>query len=125
MEGKDDHGPSTSQLTPLQVDLVNPPEDKLNTLTGKNVPGSEELDEFQNISDYWPVPPNPKTLHILVEVARGKRWVQWVSEISLTAPLSVRHFTTSLLSTSFPTSLCLLDFVVFARSTRIRQSDSH
>ena len=52
MEGKDDHGPATSQLTPLQVDLVDLPEDKLNTLTGKNVAGSEKLRELKKISDY-------------------------------------------------------------------------
>ena len=84
MEGKDDHGPATSQLTPLQVDLLNSPKDKRNTLTGKNVPGSEKLStQFKSISDYW-LAPNPKALHILVEVPLGKRWVQWVSEILLT-----------------------------------------
>jgi hypothetical protein len=96
MESEDDHGPATSQLTPLQVDLVNPPNanDKWNTLTGKNVAGSVKLVELDNISDYWPVP-NSKAIHIIVELPCGKRWVQWVSEILLTALLSVCHFTTS------------------------------
>ena len=72
MEGEDDHGPATSQLTPLQVDLVNPPRDQRNTLTGKNTAGSKKLDEFDNISDHWLVP-NPKAIHIIVEIPRGKR----------------------------------------------------
>ena len=102
MEGKDDHGPATSQLTPLQVDLVDPPEDKLNTLTGKNVAGSEKLRELKKISDYWLVPPNPQAIHIIVEIylPLGKCWVQWVSEILLAALLSVCYFTTSLLNFS-------------------------
>ena len=102
MEGEDDHGLATSQLTPLQVDLVNPPEDKWNTLTGKNVAGSVKLKELDNISDYWLVP-KPKAIHIIVELRRGKRWVQWDSGILLTALLSVCHFTTSLLSPHLPT----------------------
>ena len=66
------------------MDLVNPPKDKWNTLTGKNVAGSVELGELDNISNYWLVPV-PKAIHIIVELPRGKRWVQWVSEILLTA----------------------------------------
>ena len=85
MDGEDDDGPATSQLTPLQVDLVNPPKDKRNTLTGKNVADSVYLDELDNISDFWYVP-DPKTIHIIVELPRaGKHWVQRVSEILLTA----------------------------------------
>jgi hypothetical protein len=76
MEGKDDHGPATSQLTPLQVDLVNPPKDQRSTLIGKNVTNSEELDDFQNISDCWPVPPNPRAINIIVQFPLSKRWVQ-------------------------------------------------
>ena len=72
MEGEDDHGPATSQLTPLQVDLVDPPEDKLNTLTGKNVAGSEILRELKKISDYWLVPPNSGALNIIVELPPSK-----------------------------------------------------
>ena len=52
MTGEDDYGPAISQLTPLQVDLVNPPEDKWNTFTGKNVAGSVKLKALANISDY-------------------------------------------------------------------------
>ena len=84
MEGEDDHGPATSQLTPLQVDLVDPPEDKLNTLTGKNVAGSEKLRELKKISDYWLVPPNSRALNIIVELPPSKRCVYRVIEISLT-----------------------------------------
>ena len=79
MEGKDDHGPATSQLIPLQVDLVIPPKDKRNTLSGKNVAGSVMLDEVDNISDHWLVP-NPKVIHIIVEPP-GKRCVYRVIEI--------------------------------------------
>jgi hypothetical protein len=103
MEGENDHGPATSQLTPLQVDLVNEPIDNWNTLTGENATDSEKLEDLNNISKYWPEPPNPKAIHIIVELPRGKRWMQWVSEISLTALLSVCHFTTSLLSPHLPT----------------------
>ena len=84
MAGEDDRGPVTSQLTPLQVDLVDPPKDKWNTFTGKNVEGSAKLRELDNVLDYWDVP-GSKAIHIIVELPRGgKRWVQWVSEILLT-----------------------------------------
>ena len=84
MKGEDDHGLATSQLTSLQVDLVNPPRDTLFTLTGKNVAGSLKLDKLDIISDYSFVS-KPKAIHIIVQLPRvGKRWVQWVSEISLT-----------------------------------------
>ena len=115
MDGEDDDGPVTSQLTPLQVDLVSPPKDKRNTLTGKNVADSVYLDELDNISDFWDVP-DPKAIHIIVELPRGKRWVQWVSEILLTALFSVYHFTTlyiilRLCSCSSPRHLpCLLSY---------------
>ena len=103
MEGEDDHGPATFQLTPLQVNLVNPPEDIWKTFTGKNVANSVELDELDKISHHWRVP-TPRAIHIIVELPRaGKRWVQWVSEILLTALLSVCHFTTPLLSPHLPT----------------------
>jgi hypothetical protein len=36
----------------------------------------------------------PQHPHIIVELPRGKRWVQWVSEILLTALLSVCHSVT-------------------------------
>ena len=84
MEGEDDHGPATSQLTSLQVDLVDPPEDKLNTLTGKNVAGSKKLKELKNISNYWLVPPNAQAIHIIVEPPLIKRCVYQVIEILLT-----------------------------------------
>ena len=42
----------TSQLTPLQVDLVDPPEDTLSTLTGKNVVNSVKLKAFDKVLDY-------------------------------------------------------------------------
>jgi hypothetical protein len=102
MEGENDHGPATSQLTPLQVDLANPPEDRWNTLTHKNVTGSARPKELDKISKHWPVS-SLDTLHIIVELPPGKRWVQWVSEILLTALLFVCHFTTSLLSPHLPT----------------------
>ena len=70
MEGEDDHGPATSQLTPLQVDLVNPPEDEWNTFIGKNVAGSVKLAEFDNISEHWLVPPNRKAINVIVEIRR-------------------------------------------------------
>jgi hypothetical protein len=76
MEGKDDHGPAISQLTPLQVDLVNPPEDKLNTFIGKNVAGSVKPKSFDNISDCWLVPPIPRAINVIVERPLSKRWVQ-------------------------------------------------
>ena len=102
MEGEDDQGLATSQLTLVQVDLVNPPRDTLFTLTGKNVAGSVKLDELDIISDYSFVS-KPKAIHIIVELPRaGKRWVQRVSEILLTALLSVCHFTTYLLSPHLP-----------------------
>jgi hypothetical protein len=64
MEGEKDHRPPTSQPTLLQVDLAPPPEDELKKLTGKTVAGSEELEEFKNISDYW-LAPNLEHLHII------------------------------------------------------------
>jgi hypothetical protein len=113
MEGENDHGPATSQLTPLQVDLVKPPKDIRNTLIGKSVKDSEELDEFDKISEHWPEP-KPDALNIIVELPRGKRWMQWVSAILLTALLSVCHFTTSLLSTSFLNLLRLSSILSFS-----------
>ena len=65
------------------MDLVNPPEDKWNTFIGKNVENSVKLNALKQISDYWLVP-DPKAIHIIVELPRGKRWVQWVSGILLT-----------------------------------------
>jgi hypothetical protein len=95
MEGEDDHGPATSQLTPLQMDLVNPPKDKWNTLTGKNMADSVKLEELDNISDYWLVP-DPKAIHIIVELPSGERCVHWISEISLImSRLSLNSFLTS------------------------------
>ena len=74
MEGEDDHGLATSQLTPLQVDLVNPPRDTLFTLTGKNVAGSVKIYELDIISHYWRVPKS-NAIHIIVELPRaGKHW---------------------------------------------------
>ena len=83
MEGEDDHGPATSQLTPLQVDLVNPSIDEWNTLIGKNVAGSMRPVELNDISDYWLVPKS-KAIHIIVEPLLSKRCVYRVVEISLT-----------------------------------------
>ena len=85
MEGEDDQGLATSQLTLLQVDLVDPPEDTLSTLTGKNVANSVKLKALDKVSDYSFVSA-PKAIHIIVELPRaGKRWVQSVSETLLTA----------------------------------------
>ena len=66
------------------MDLVNSPKDKWETLTGKNVANSVKLDELDKILHHWHVP-TPNAIHIIVQLPRvGKRWVQWVSEISLT-----------------------------------------
>jgi hypothetical protein len=56
MEGEDDHGPATAQLTLLQVDLEGPPEDELNQCTGNDVASSVKLKWSKNISDYWLAP---------------------------------------------------------------------
>jgi hypothetical protein len=106
MEGEHDHVPATAQLTFLQVDLEAQPKNKLKGLIGKHVKPSEELEgDLEKISHYWPANdrPDPEHIHIIVQVPPGKRWVQWVSEILLTALLSVCHFTTSLLSPHLPT----------------------
>ena len=85
MAGEDDHGSVTSQLTPLQVDLVDPPKDKWNTFTGKNVANSVKLKALDKVSDYSFVSA-PKAIHIIVELPRAcKHWVQRVSQILLTA----------------------------------------
>ena len=52
------------------MDLVNPPKDEWNTFIGRNVAGSEELAEFDNISEHWPVPPNRKAINVIVEIRR-------------------------------------------------------
>ena len=116
MEGEDDHGPATPQLTPLQVDLEFQLKNKLKGLIGKDVKGSVEFEGFRKISYYWPANdrPDPQHIHIIVEIPTSKRWVQWVSEILLTALLSVCHFITSFLSTSFLTSLRLSSILSFS-----------
>jgi hypothetical protein len=62
----------TAQLTLLQVNLLAPPEDKLKDLTGKVVEGSEKLEWFKNISDYW-FAPSLNHLHIIVESPVGDK----------------------------------------------------
>ena len=52
------------------MDLVNRPKDEWNTFIGRNVAGSEELAEFDNISEHWPVPPNRKAIDVIVEIRR-------------------------------------------------------
>jgi hypothetical protein len=75
--------------------------------------GSVHLDEVDDISDHWPatMPPNPKHLHIIVEIPSGERCAHWVSEISLTM--------SRLSSTSFLTSLLLLAAVLTMSSSFI------
>jgi hypothetical protein len=53
------------------------------SLTGKETKGSAKLESSKNISDYW-LAPDPKHLHVVVEVPLGKRCERWVSETSLT-----------------------------------------
>ena len=88
MEGKNDHGPVTSQLTFLQVDLEFQPKNKLKGLIGKDMEGSVELEEYQKISYYWPAndSPDPEHIHIIVELplTSSKCCVYRVIEISLT-----------------------------------------
>ena len=118
MEGKDDRGPATAQLTFPQVDIQFQPINKLEGLVGKDVNGSVELEAFRKISYYWPANdrPAPKHIHIIVELPLGNRCVYRVIEISLT----LSRLTPSAANSIYPLSallrhwyigLSLVDFI--------------
>jgi hypothetical protein len=77
---------SEAQLTLLQVEVADPDEiNGLENLTGRNAQGSVPIKKMQSkISHYWPVPPAPDYLQIIIERPSGERCTHWVSEISLT-----------------------------------------
>jgi hypothetical protein len=77
LEGEDDHGPATAQLTLLQVDIPIPPRDERMRLIGKEVRDSVKLEEeLKKISDYWRAP-YPEGLHIIVERPPRKCCEHW------------------------------------------------